>query len=296
MFGSTIRYVLCCLALSGCAASSFTPNDIGVEPTIESIGACNPAPCLKVIISPLPPLPNTISPQARDAIYREVASVAYAPVDDDGDSDSRSAIGVRSSAKRSFEEVLDDGITSAPPDWSLERLIQVAYWNTDLITLDLRSRGYLGGAHGFDERYLLTFRASDGARLKLTDLVEAKSLSLLSTIAEAEVRRARSVPAGQSLQDAGFTIAPHAPLSIPNNFGVTEAGLLVRYNPYEIAPYALGPTDITLPNEAIGQLLNPQMAHASSGSSSPVADAPTTPSQTTATPAATTENRGSDVS
>lgn len=298
MFCSIFRCVLFCFALSGCAASTFTAKDIGVEPRIESFGACNPTPCLKAIISPLPPLPELVSPKARQAIYREVASVAYAPIDDDGDSVSRSPSAVTKSVKRSFEDLLEDKVTSAPPDWSLERLIQVAYWNSDVVTLDLRSRGYLGGAHGFDERYLLTFRASDGVRLKLTDLVEAKSLSLLSTIAEAEVRRARAVPAGQSLQDAGFSIAPNTPLSIPNNFGVTEAGLLVRYNPYEIAPYSLGPTEITLPNEAIGQLLNGQGARNSRGSPSPVSDATALPGASKEEPAtaAAPETRGSDVS
>ena len=283
---STIRSALCCVAVSGCAATTFSAGDIGVEPKIESFGACNPAPCLKIIISPLPPLPDSISPKARDAIYREVASIAFAPIDDEEGSDRCTPSEVTKSVRRSFEEIVDAGLTSAPAEWSLERLIQVPYFNDDLVTLDLRSRGYLGGAHGFDERYLLTFRVADGARLKIADIVEPKSLSLLSTIAEAEVRRARAVPAGQSLQDAGFTIAPNTPLTIPNNFGVTEAGLLVRYNPYEIAPYSLGPTEITLPNEAIGQLLSARNSPASSLPFSPVADAPPT---TAATP---TESRG----
>lgn len=272
---STVWSALCCVAVCGCFAVTYSTGDIGVEPKIESFGACNPAPCLKVIISPLPPLPDSVSPKAREAIYREVASVAYVPIDDDGDFDRRSPSDVSASAKRSFEEIVSSGIAAAPPDWSLERLIQVPYWNDELVTLDIRSRGYLGGAHGFDERYLLTFRMSDGAKMTLADIVDAKSLSLLSTIAEAEVRRARSVPAGQSLQDAGFSIAPNTPLTIPNNFGVTATGLLVRYNPYEIAPYSLGPTEITLPNEAIAPLLTTRASQPSSPLSSPLADAPT---------------------
>jgi hypothetical protein len=268
--------VLCCAAISGCAATTYSTGDIGVEPKIESFGACNPAPCLKLIVSPLPPLPDSVSAKAREAIYSQVASVAYAPIDEADGSSRYTPVDVTKSVKRSFEEIVDEGVTSAPLEWSLERLIQVPYWNDDLITLDLRSRGYLGGAHGFDERYLLTFRIADGARLKIADIVEPKSLSLLSTIAEAEVRRARAVPAGQSLQDAGFTIAPNTPLAIPNNFGVTETGLLLRFNPYEIAPYSLGPTEITLPNEAIGQLLSARKGPSSSLPLSPVADAPPT--------------------
>jgi hypothetical protein len=192
---------------------------------------------------------------ARDAVYRELSKIAYAPLDDDEPGDHSSYASLIRSVEEVFTEGVDEQERSAPIDWSLERTISTVYWDSEIVTLDVRSRGYLGGAHGFDERQLLTFRAKDGKRLTLHELVEPKSLSLLSTVAEAEVRRTRGVPAGQSLQDAGFTTSTTEPFLVPENFGVVEAGLLVRYNPYEIAPYALGPTEVTLPREAIGALL-----------------------------------------
>jgi hypothetical protein len=153
-----------------------------------------------------------------------------------------------------FTEVVDSGVSDAPTEWQLERLISIPHATTDFITVDIRNRGYVGGAHGFDERWLLVFKARDGSKVTLEQLVGKKSLSLLSTISEAELRRVRNIPSNQSLQDAGFFLPAGSSLPL-ENFGLFEQGLVVRFNPYEIAPYVVGATEITLPNEAISPLI-----------------------------------------
>ena len=40
---------------------------------------------------------------------------------------------------------------------------------------------------------------------------------------------------------------------LSDNFGVMREGLVFHYNPYDVAPFALGPTTITLPWAAVGR-------------------------------------------
>ena len=40
-----------------------------------------------------------------------------------------------------------------------------------------------------------------------------------------------------------------------DNIGMTEDKVIVHYNPYEIAPYAQGPTTIELDKNALGDIL-----------------------------------------
>jgi hypothetical protein len=78
---------------------------------------------------------------------------------------------------------------------------------------------------------------------------------MLNKIVEAEFRRARSIPAGESLQDAGFFILPGQELPLGENFALTSKGLEIQYNPYEVAPYALGATSVSVPREAVAPLV-----------------------------------------
>ena len=62
------------------------------------------------------------------------------------------------------------------------------------------------------------------------------------------------MPAPRSLRDAMFTFEGDR-FRLNSNFGVGSNGLIVEFNPYEIAPYAAGPTSITLGWSAVRSLL-----------------------------------------
>jgi hypothetical protein len=94
----------------------------------------------------------------------------------------------------------------------------------------------------------------------VTDLVEERSRATLNRVLEAEFRRAREIRAGQSLQEAGFFILPGQELPIGENFALSDKGLEIQYNPYEVAPYALGETRVKLPKEAIAPLVKSDLS------------------------------------
>jgi hypothetical protein len=226
----------------------------------ESFGSCDPTPCLTLSVSGLPALPETVSAAARDSIYRAVAAVLYAPYGEAEQSVPRSATALRASLKELFDSSVNSKLSDAPIQWQLERLATVAYADDELITFDICSRGYVGGAHGFDERWLLSFKSIDGAQQQLEDLVEKRSISVLATIVDAELRRGRGIPSTQSLQDAGFFVTAQSSLPL-SNLGLVKEGLLIRFNPYDIAPYAMGPTEIVVPHSALKPLLKKGSLH-----------------------------------
>jgi hypothetical protein len=48
---------------------------------------------------------------------------------------------------------------------------------------------------------------------------------------------------------------PGQELPLGENFALTSKGLEIQYNPYEVAPYALGATSVSVPREAVAPLV-----------------------------------------
>ncbi len=66
----------------------------------------------------------------------------------------------------------------------------------------------------------------------------------------------RAVAEGAALKDSGFTFENDL-FTLPENFALRDEGLAFYYNPYDVAPYAMGPTEIVLSWEEIKDLLAP---------------------------------------
>jgi hypothetical protein len=144
------------------------------------------------------------------------------------------------------------------------------YANGELVSVVVKNEGFLGGAHGFSEETLFVFDGKSGKALAWDDVIASGSRDIFEKIAEAEFRRARSIPAGQSLSDAGFTFENEA-FALPANFALTDKGISCHYNPYEVGPYVMGATDFTVPIEAVLPALRSDTVNALSLTSKPKA-------------------------
>jgi len=244
----TLCSVALVLLVSGCfygGTSGLEQN--AVEPKL--IGECSPAPCIRATISDVPPLPAEISPELRTLIETEVSHALYAPLD--SDEPQLNSGQLMSELTQRYEEFTQPGFTDAPIDWEITRSATILYQNPEVLTIDVRSEGFVGGAHGFNDRQLLAYDLKKGKRLTLSEMIEPSSEKLFHQLVETQFRRAREVPAHETLSDAGYFVKPGEAMPVPENFGVTPGGLVVQYNPYEIAPYAFGPTEIVVPLEAL---------------------------------------------
>jgi hypothetical protein len=127
--------------------------------------------------------------------------------------------------------------------WSLERSMSFSADTGGIISLRFEETSFLGGAHGMETVRLASFDASLGSRLRLERMFVPGFEQKLVAEVERAFRRARRVPDGQTLEDAGFWIEEgRFPLS--TNFAIVAGDIVFYYNSYEIAPYSLGPTEV----------------------------------------------------
>lgn len=137
--------------------------------------------------------------------------------------------------------------------WYLEVNASPIYQTQIVVTLQLQSSNYTGGAHGNSYTSLQTFNAS-GHRLSLADMVS--DTVPLQQLAEEQLRQEYDFVGDKSFAEAGMFVDGDA-LPLPQEAGLTKDGLLLLYNPYEIGPYAMGVISLTIPYARLGQSLKP---------------------------------------
>ena len=165
----------------------------------ETIGSCNPAPCVRISLDAIPQLPDAVSAELKALIARDVGEVLYAPIDSDEKAQSKDLL--MAEIQERFKEFTEPGLSDAPVDWELTRTAAILFQNSDVITIDVRSEGFIGGAHGFNDRTLMSFGVASGRRLALKDLIEPASEPIFHKLVEDQFRRAREIPPAETLAD-----------------------------------------------------------------------------------------------
>lgn len=132
----------------------------------------------------------------------------------------------------------------------IEANTTVLLQNSKILSLALSENSYQGGAHPNSATILYTFDLSSGKVAGITDLV--KDTTMLLPLLEAGFRKAKEMKPGETLADYLYPDLKSLPLS--QFVCVVPAGLRFFYNPYEVGPYAIGSTDITLTWEELGKL------------------------------------------
>lgn len=137
--------------------------------------------------------------------------------------------------------------------WEEERVVTVLHHDDRLVSLKLEEYANTGGAHPNARTVYGTWSLEDGGRVSLGDLLTPGSEGRVKELGEAAFREARGIEPGQTYEELGFRF-PDGEFALSENFAVTGEGLIFRFNPYEIAPYALGPTEIELTFETLDGL------------------------------------------
>lgn len=122
-----------------------------------------------------------------------------------------------------------------------------------LLTYQIDTYEYTGGAHGMYTSNFINFDLKTGKRLTLADLFKTDYKKELTRILIAQLLKNNKVVTESELEDLGYFITE--PLTPTENFYISKEGLNFFYNVYEIAPYAMGTTIIKLPFSAIEPLM-----------------------------------------
>lgn len=128
----------------------------------------------------------------------------------------------------------------------------VTHENKKILTIRLAAYLFTGGAHGYTTNRFLNFDKEHGTELEQGELF--KSEKDFITFAEREFRKQENIPYKAPINSTGFMFETEN-FHLPENIGYTDTGLLLSYEPYEIASYADGPITLTLPFKDVNRFL-----------------------------------------
>ena len=119
----------------------------------------------------------------------------------------------------------------------------------------------MGGAHGLETRNYYNFDLKTGKLIAEKDLFKPNYVSELSELIKKriveeskEIKDSKDTEPIISLEDTDFwtdSIKPNG------NFYITDEGINYVFNPYEIAPYYMGQTEVMLPYNRLADILKP---------------------------------------
>lgn len=130
---------------------------------------------------------------------------------------------------------------------------RMIYNANNILTFRADVYEYTGGAHGMSNSFLFNFDLRTGKRILLSDLFIDKYEERLNDILTKQLMENNNVHSVKELEELGYFIT--SPIFPSENFYFEDAEIVFVYNPYEIAPYAMGSTEIKLPISELNFLL-----------------------------------------
>lgn len=124
----------------------------------------------------------------------------------------------------------------------------------EIISIRYLITGYLdGAAHPFHNVRTLNFNIETGQVVDITQLFnsDANYLQVFSDHCRAVL----------STRNIGFDVFAFGADPLPENYqnwNITPDGLLITFDEYQVAPYAAGPQEVTVPYSALKDIIAPQ--------------------------------------
>ena len=137
--------------------------------------------------------------------------------------------------------------------WRIESNISPVFTGENVTTIKAEIFFQTGGAHPNAFVNYYSFELNSGKRLKLSDIFKPEQRSKLNKIAETVFRKEKNIPPDKSLKEFGYWFENNK-FVLNDNFGILKDGIVFHFNAYEIAPYAMGHTEIIIPTEKINNL------------------------------------------
>lgn len=125
------------------------------------------------------------------------------------------------------------------------------YLRRGISSVDLETYSFTGGAHGQTVGYICNFDNSTGAELSVGEMfTDTVRLSQMNREAFKAYLKAKDIPDVES-----YLFVDVDELSLPQNIGFDEQGVVMLYNQYEIAAYVFGQSRYVLPYTSVDSIL-----------------------------------------
>lgn len=129
--------------------------------------------------------------------------------------------------------------------WWFERRIEPLGDTLGVTSLAVSERSFLGGAHPNGFTRFTNLDVETGRTLRFADLLMEGARAALDALGERAFRRVRKLAPDADLAAEGYWFEAGR-FRLNDNLAVTPTGILFFFNDYEIAPHALGATQISL--------------------------------------------------
>ncbi len=145
------------------------------------------------------------------------------------------------------------------PSWywyQLHKSNEVLFENENILSYSVSHATYTGGAHGSLQVLYYTINLNTLTTITEEDIFTPNYHSFLTEKIIDNLMIEHNVDTPEELLNKGFfdinDIAPN------NNFWINNEGVHYVYNQYEIAPYSMGPIEVTIPYKDIKSIIIPQ--------------------------------------
>lgn len=192
----------------------------------------------------VPDLSGPLKELVRDLLYGGMEPDAYV----------KELVGFYENDYLQMQEVLEEypDMSEGSLHWDYTETISTDFPVARIMVISRAKEYYLGGAHGMREKQYLVVNTEHKKRLLLEDIVKADKWSGIRRYIEEELRVFSEIAPDDPLSAGGFFEDQIEP---PANFFLTAHGLGFHWDPYEIAPYVMGPIEVLIPYEKIRGML-----------------------------------------
>ena len=154
-----------------------------------------------------------------------------------------------------FESYQDEQQSSAGPGYYLQGSFSVSLLRASIVSVRFAFEAYTGGAHGAIWTDAANIHTNPVRELGIADIFEDPKVGL-NRLSEYVVRELL-LPTDSYPRDEAWVRTGAGP--DPKNlrsFNLTSRGILVRFDEYQVGSYAEGPSEIHIPYEALGNLID----------------------------------------
>lgn len=123
--------------------------------------------------------------------------------------------------------------------------------NNKVATVHLDGYSFTGGAHPNPFTTIVSYNLLDGGKVLTIDALVADT-NAVRPLLETGYKQAKGMKPEDKISDLLYPDLQQLPM--PANTAVLPQGIIFYYNAYEVAPYAVGPTEVILSWEQLGAL------------------------------------------
>lgn len=137
--------------------------------------------------------------------------------------------------------------------WMMEIQGKPEFTNSKIICYSVSSVNFMGGAHPGSNMTYLNFERENGRLIFTPDIFSPGFENKLNTAIEDVFRKSKNLNPEDKLSDKVGLFTDK--ITFNNNFAVLKEGIRFYYNSYEIAPYAAGTFEVTVPYDMIQDII-----------------------------------------